>query len=233
MNKYAWIGLIGLTASCKMTTQPRSNAASTGVVRALGVDADFEDAVVGVLPDGWRVAETNGAGLPATWKVDADGEGKDANRFVRVTDAKNTGATFNVLLSKSEIAADFELSVKVRADSGAEDQGGGVIWRARGASDYYVVRWNPLEKNLRTYKVERGRRSMLASVDVDARADAWHELAVRARGDEYEISFGGKRVSIVDDATFMGDGHFGFWTKADAATSFDDLHVDWKEETAR
>ncbi|MCE9595762.1 MAG: hypothetical protein K8S98_16355 [Planctomycetes bacterium] len=233
MKRYAWICLVGLTASCNLPRAQRSNAASTGVVRALGVDADFEDAVVGVLPDGWRVAETNGAGTPATWKVDQEGEGKDANRFVRLAETKNAGATFNVLLSKSEIAADFELSVKLRADSGAEDQGGGVVWRAQGANDYYVARWNPLEKNLRTYKVEHGRRSMLSSVDVDANVKDWHELAVRARGDEFEISFGTKRVAIVDDATFLGDGHFGLWTKADAATSFDDLHVDWKEETAR
>lgn len=230
MRGQGWIVALTLLAGCQ-TRQASTQAESTGVLRALNVAASFEDAVVGVLPDGWKPVETQGTGTPGVWKVDQDADGK--NRFVRFGETSNRGATFNVLLSKSEIAADFELAVKVRADGGVEDQGGGVVWRASGQNDYYVARWNPLEKNLRTYKVERGRRTMLSNVDLDADAKAWHELGVRARGDEFEIHFDGKRVAIVDDATFMRAGYYGFWTKADAATSFDDLRVNWTEETKR
>lgn len=225
------IAALACAAGCKLQANAPTRAESTGVMRALGVAANFEDAVVGVLPDGWKPVETNGTGTPGVWKVDADADGK--NRCVRFGETTNRGATFNVLLSKTEIAADFELSVKVRADGGVEDQGGGVVWRASGQNDYYVARWNPLEKNLRTYKVERGRRTMLSSVDVDADPKEWHELAIRSRGDEHEVSFDKKRIAIVDDATFMNDGSYGFWTKADAATSFDDLRVNWTEETKR
>ncbi|MCC6408807.1 MAG: hypothetical protein IT453_16715 [Planctomycetes bacterium] len=232
MNKLFGICIIGLLGGCKLNHAAPTGAETTGVVRALGVAANFEDAVVDALPDGWKIVETNGTGTPATWKVVESG-GKDPNRCVALTETKNRGATFNVLLSKSEIGADCELSIKVRADGGAEDQGGGVLWRASGANDYYVARWNPLEKNLRTYKVERGRRTMLSSVDVEADPKEWHELGIRARGDEYEISFDRKRVAIVDDATFLGAGHFGLWTKADATTSFDDLRVAWTEITER
>jgi hypothetical protein len=233
MRNLIWILALGLVAGCKLEKRTQTNAETTGVVRALGVAASYDDATVGLLPDGWKILETHGTGTPAVWKIDEDKDGKNVNRFVRLAESKNRGATFNVLLSKSEIGADFELSVRLRADGGAEDQGGGVVWRASGPNDYYVTRWNPLEKNVRTYKVERGRRTMLSSVDVDADARGWHELALRVRGDEHEVSFDKKRVAIVDDATYMDAGRFGFWTKADATTSFDDLRVSWTEITER
>ncbi len=43
----------------------------------------------------------------------------------------------------------------LRAHTGKEDQGGGLIWRRRDANNYYIARYNPLERNFRVYYVNR------------------------------------------------------------------------------
>jgi hypothetical protein len=55
--------------------------------------------------------------------------------------------------------------------------------------------------------------------------DAWHELRIKAAGGKFQVALDGVDYLSVDDATFVDRGRIGFWTKADAATSFDDLTV--------
>ena len=99
-----------------------------------------------------------------------------------------------------------------------------MIWRARDAANYYIARWNPLEDNLRVYKVVGSKRTQLGSVGTTVKS-GWHQLGVRARGHHIEVWFDGALVLGIDDATFPGGGRVGLWTKADAATSFDDFSV--------
>lgn len=120
---------------------------------------------------------------------------------------------------------DGTLDVKLCARSGKEDQGGGLLWRAKGPDDYYVVRLNPLESNLRLYTVKDGNREMLASADVPAAVGQWHQLRVEHRGEHIRCAIDGRFVIDLSDATFPEPGGIGVWTKADAATDFDDLVV--------
>src|SRR5687767_7657977 len=60
---------------------------------------NFDDAASGTLPKGWTVAETKGAGTPATWQVDVlkdDAKQKQAMK-VSTTNKENV---FNILLSE-------------------------------------------------------------------------------------------------------------------------------------
>jgi hypothetical protein len=98
-----------------------------------------------------------------------------------------------------------------------------VVWRVRDASNYYVARWNPLEKNLRAYKVEGGKRTMFKSATVEAEGGQWHEIGIKMKGTKGEVSFDGKRLLEFEDATFAKGGKVGLWTKADACSSFDEL----------
>ena len=182
----------------------------------------FEESTVGGLPAGWAPAETNPDGSPATWSI-ADGE--DAAQgagYLRVA-TENTGSTYNLLLTTDAYPADLELAVWLRADSGAEDRGGGLMWRARDADNYWVTRWNPKEKNLRLYLVEDGKRRQIAGVELDVEAGAWHELRVIARGDAATVLFDGAELLVGKDPALADGGRIGFWTKADAAVSFDAL----------
>ena len=71
--------------------------------------------------------------------------------------------------------ADVDVAVKFRPISGKEDASGGVIFRARDAKNYYLVRANGLEDNFRLYTMKDGRRSQIATSKVEApKLGDWH-----------------------------------------------------------
>jgi uncharacterized membrane protein YkoI len=185
----------------------------------------FEDMSPGSTPKGFAVAETNGTNQPAAWSVVRDNAAAEGKQVLSVKSA-NAGQTFNMLLSENAFPANLELAVKLRADSGEEDQGGGLVWRARDEKNYYITRWNPLESNLRIYKVEDGKRTQLQSARIEAPGGAtWHTLGVRVHGAKMRVDFDGKALLEIEDATFTNPGKVGLWTKADASCSFDSLAI--------
>jgi len=191
---------------------------------ATGQELHFNDVRTGTLPEGFGVEETYGVGQPARWQILEDPTG-ERGKYLALSETVNKGRTYNLLLSDSTFPANVEMSVLVRAESGVEDQGGGLMWRALDSENYYVTRWNPLEDNLRVYRVVAGDRQQLMSAKVSVDAKAWHEVSVSHHGDRIRIGFDGEVLLDLRDTTFQAAGRVGLWTKADAATSFDDLMV--------
>jgi hypothetical protein len=192
---------------------------------ASGAKLDFEDTAVGALPKAWRAAETSGRGKPGSWRVEERADAPSGKRVLSLAATGNSGSTFNMVLSDAPFPADLALSVRIHANTGSEDQGGGLVWRAKDAGNYYLARWNPLEDNLRCYKVVDERRSMFKSVDLKADPKVWHRLAIAMQGKKCTITFDDKELLEFEDDTFTQPGRVGVWTKADAASSFDDLEV--------
>jgi hypothetical protein len=177
------------------------------------------------LPAGFDPTETGGGGTPASWRTERAEDAPDGKR-VLVVESQNRKLTFNLLMRRGATAADLTVSAAIKAWKGAEDQGGGLVWRAKDAANYYVARWNPLERNLRLYTVVDGKRSTpMKSVEIDADAAAWHELKVTMIGPRIVVRFDGKVVIEAEDATFQRGGAVGLWTKADASTRFDSFRV--------
>ena len=127
---------------------------------------DFESDEPGKIAKGF----SNEVGL---WEVTKDGD-----NHVLYQKAKNDDSTFNVALIQGTSFKDIDLSVRLKAVAGEVDRGGGLIWRAKDKDNYYLCRYNPLEDNYRVYKVEKGKRTQLASVKVPG-DEAWHKLRVR------------------------------------------------------
>jgi len=175
---------------------------------------NFDSGKTGTIPDGF----TNEAG---EWKVVADPIAPSKPNVLAQL-AKNSGSTFNLILITDTNYKDVDISAKMKAVAGNEDQGGGLVWRARDAKNYYVARYNPLEDNYRIYKVEKGRRIQLQSTDIK-HSDGWHLLRVTMEGDRIQCYYDGKIYLDVQDSTFQEAGRIGLWTKADAQTHFDDL----------
>lgn len=184
----------------------------------------FEDAAVGKLPAGWVADATRRVGPLATWEV-AESAGAPSPKQALSLSYPNHKQydSFNLCWSPEVRLLDGTLEVSVCARSGKEDQGGGLLWRAQGPNDYYVVRLNPLESNLRLYTVKAGNREMLASADAPAKANAWYRIRVTHIGNDIRVALDGKELLAVQDDTFGNAGGIGVWTKADAATDFDDL----------
>lgn len=153
----------------------------------------------------------------------ADGEAPSKPNVIAQT-AKSSGPTFNLALIEGSSHKDLVLEVKMKPAAGEIDQGGGLVWRARDAKNYYLARFNPLEDNFRVHKVADGKRSQLQSAELEA-ADGWHTLKIEMAGERIQCFFDGKRRLEVKDDTFKDAGQIGLWTKADAQTRFDDLEV--------
>jgi len=177
---------------------------------------DFDSDKTGEIPEGF----TNEVG---DWKVISDSTAPSKPNVLAQL-AKNSVSTFNIILITNTSYKNVELSVKIKAITGKEDQGGGVVWRAKDTKNYYVARYNPHEDNYRVYKVEKGRRSQLQSADFK-HSEGWHTLRVTMHGDRIEGYYDGKKYLDVKDSTFGEWGQIGLWTKADAQSHFDDLTV--------
>jgi hypothetical protein len=194
----------------KAASTPVATTSSPPQARPEPTRWSFDGLAAGTLPSGW-IAVTG------RWQV------TEQNALRQV--AENETRVFNLVLADAR-AKDLSLRVKVRAVSGKTDQGGGLVWRALDPKNYYIARYNPLEKNFRAYAVRGGTRTQLASADVELPGDARIALEVRMLGDHLEASINGKKYLDVRDTTFSGSGAIGLWTKADAVTEFDDLELE-------
>ena len=181
----------------------------------------------GSLPAGFRAETTGSARYTAVWEVVPDSQAPSPPNVLRITSIKApSGGQFNLCWSKGITFRNGTIEVMVRADSGHIDQGGGPVWRVIDRKNYYVARLNPLEDNFRLYYVKRGRRVMLASADVQGiRQGMWFSLRITVDGDHITGWVNGQRLIDVRDSTFPGSGGVGLWTKADAASSFDNMVI--------
>lgn len=183
---------------------------------------NFDEAPVGRVPPGWTPRQTR-EGTLATWEVAADPHAVSRPNVLRLAKTENTGQTYNLMVADEPRVTDLDLRVHVRADSGDEDQGGGPIWRCQDENNYYICRLNPLEGNFRVYKVLAGKRTQLASADIEAETQRWYLLRAVMVGNRITCYVDGKHLLTAMDDTFVQPGQVGLWTKADAATSFDDM----------
>lgn len=186
----------------------------------------FDDVASGTLPEGWKAEGTNPRGPVATWAVEADSNPPSQPNVLALTDTKrSSGGTYNLFWTDRVEFEDGTIEIKVKAGTGREDQGGGPIWRVQDRNNYYIARWNPLEDNFRVYYVKDGRRVQLGSARVKADPAQWHIIRIEQRGNEIECYLDGALLLKVEDKTFPGPGGVGLWTKADAASFFDDVSV--------
>jgi hypothetical protein len=171
---------------------------------------DFEQDELGKIAKGF----TNEVGR---WEVAQDGD-----NHVLFQKAKNEDATFNVALVDGTSYKDLDLSVKLKAVAGDVDRGGGVVWRAKDAKNYYIARYNPLEDNFRVYKVQDGKRTQFQSAKIPG-DEKWHTLRVTMAGVKITCYLDGQKHLETEDSTFSDAGMIGLWSKADAQSYFDDL----------
>lgn len=181
---------------------------------------DFANSELNKTPADWQSDQT-GPGDPPSWIVVADATAAGGRRVLAQTstDAVNR-RRYPVCVCRPLTFKDVEVSVRFKPISGKVDQCGGVIVRYQDKDNYYVVRANTLEENVRFYKVEKGKRSLIAGIPAKVSPGQWHTLSLLAYGERFIATFDGKPLEAGDD-TFTGPGKIGLWTKADAVTHFD------------
>jgi len=164
-------------------------------------------------------------GRPAgDWKVLETDRAKSPSRVLGQLMGKGAEHAYKTALIDGTKSADIELEVSFLPVDGKADMGGGLIWRATDDRNYYLTRANPLEQNIRIYRVVKGVRQMLKNFDQIIDVRQWHTLRVVTRGCQIQVFFDDKQVFDLCDQTFT-TGQVGLWTKSDAITYFDDLRL--------
>ena len=190
---------------------------------AVAQPVDFNANSVGASPKGWTITMT-GKGT-SRWTVERDDTAPSKGQVLK----QSGKATYPLALKDGTSIKDGFVEVKFKAIAGAEDRAAGLVWRAKDANNYYVVRANALENNVVLYKTVNGARSSLDivgqkggyGVKVPVPANQWHMLRVDFAGTRFRVTFNGKPLFEVEDGTFREPGMVGLWTKADSVTVFD------------
>ena len=183
----------------------------------------FADAPLGVVPKDFEPMQT-GSGEPGRWEVVEDDKASGGRAVAQVSPTP-TENRFPLLIHMPTVPADVEVRTKIRPVSGKVDQAGGIAVRLLDPNNYYIVRSNALEGNVRFYKVVGGKRQQLAGANIPVASDQWHDLKLRAQGDRFTVWFNDKEIFSANDLAFHAPGKVGFWTKADSVTGFDSLDI--------
>ncbi len=187
--------------------------------------ADFTNDVVGAAPKGWTATMT-GRGDPK-WTIEKDDSAPSKSNVLK----QSGKAIYPLALKVGTSLRNGFVAVSFKAVSGSEDRAGGLIWRAKDANNYYVVRANALEDNVVLYKTVNGVRSSLDivgrkggyGVNLPVPAGKWHRLRVDFAGSRFKVVFNGNPIFEVEDGIFSEAGQVGLWTKADSVTVFDEF----------
>jgi hypothetical protein len=185
---------------------------------------NFDREQPGTLPSEFSIA-TLFDGRPAgNWQVLATDRAKSPPYVLAQLMAKGAEHAYKVVLIKEVIASDLNLDVSFLPIQGQADMGGGLIWRAADDRNYYLARANPLEQNIRVYRVVKGVRHLLENFNQTINVKRWHTLRITHQGCRMIIFYDDKQVFDLCDETFHS-GTIGLWTKSDAVTYFDNLQL--------
>lgn len=196
----------------------------SGTVGGETVKLDFETAEVGRLPAGFSPALT-GRGDPGAWRILDDPTAPSGGKVLAQTSTAKTSYRFPLCVYDQLTATDVTVSVRFKAVTGTVDQAAGLVARFKDKDNYYIVRANALEHNVRLYKVERGDRKQFAGVDVKVPSGQWQRLTLDVKGTHFKVLLNDTLLFEADDTTFRDAGKVGLWTKADSVSYFDDLTI--------
>jgi hypothetical protein len=178
---------------------------------------------IGKPPAGFDFART-GQGGPPRWVVVSD-PGASGGRAIEQSSTDRTDYRFPLAIYRAVSARNVEVSLRFKAIAGSVDRAGGIAVRVTDPNNYYVVRANALEDNVRFYRVIKGERRQIEGADLKVPANEWHTLALKADGDRFTVTYNGKQLYTATDRTFDAAGAVALWTKADSVTRFDSIAI--------
>ena len=196
---------------------------TTGLTQTGVIMIAIDKMIVGAAPADFEFART-GQGGPAQWTVAADATAS-GGRAIEQTSTDTTDYRFPLAIYQKMSARNADLTVHFKPVAGKVDQAGGIAVRLSDADNYYVVRANALEDNVRFYRVVKGQREQLEGASTKVTANEWHQLGLRAEGERFTVTFDGKQLFTASDRTFASAGKMALWTKADSVTRFDRIEI--------
>jgi hypothetical protein len=215
LNKFGFAAAI---AACAIAC-----AASAGLAQQRTTMIAIEKMDVGGPPPGFEFART-GQGGPGQWVVVNDPTATGGHA-IEQSSADQTDNRFPLAIYSPLSVKNIAAVVRFKSVAGKIDRAAGVVVRLIDPNNYYVVRANALEDNVRFYRVVKGRREQIEGANLKVSANEWHTLGLKAEGDRFTVTFDGKQLFTTSDRTFTEAGRFALWTKADSVTRFDRIEI--------
>jgi hypothetical protein len=138
-----------------------------------------------------------GQGAPGQWLVVSE-DGAYRGIAIAQISQDRTDYRFPLAIYQPATLKNGTVSVRFKPVSGEIDQAGGIAARLTTPNDYYLVRANALEDNVRFYRVVKGRRQQLAGTNIKVASGVWHTLDLRADGSHFTVSFDGTQMFTAD-----------------------------------
>jgi hypothetical protein len=192
----------------------------------------FDRAMVGKVPPQWSVPAGNGS-VPH-WEVRKDPSAPTQPYVFAQVSSNPRLDEFSLAILNSMSVRDGDISVRLKAVSGHEDQGGGLVFRYRDERNYYLVRADSHNGEVAVYKVENGRCTPIrprgvSPADIGVKhtlqPNTWNILKVSVRGSRFQVYVNHRRLLQADDSSFTSAGKVGLMTVADSITYFNDFRV--------
>lgn len=114
---------------------------------------------VGAPPADFQFART-GQGSESRWTVVSDPT-SFGGQVIEQSSTDRTDYRFPLAIFNSIVAKNVDVSISFKSVAGRVDQAGGIAVRVLDADNYYVVRANALEDNVRFYRLVKGRREQI------------------------------------------------------------------------
>lgn len=203
------------------TTKPSADAKPVLIdFESIGVDVDGA-------PGGFTAAMTGG-GDPQGWRIEAAEGPSDGTGGSKVLARRSKDASENrspICVYDDISARDVDVTVQFQALSGTFEKSAGVIVRYQDNDNYYVLRGNAHEGNVRLYKVIDGKLEPIEERSTAVTVGQWHKLRLVARGDAFEAFLDDVPLFIAKDAAIDKSGKVGLWARSDSEALFDDLRI--------
>jgi len=184
----------------------------------------METMKVGSAPADFEFART-GQGGPSRWVVIDDATAA-SQRAIEQSSADRTDNRFPLAIYQPVTAKNVEVTIRFKPVAGKVDQAGGIAVRVTSPNDYYLVRANALEDNVRFYRIVKGRREQLATADIKVASGQWHTLGLKAENDRFTVVFNGNTLHATNDRALPNPGRVALWTKSDSVTRFDQISIE-------
>jgi hypothetical protein len=191
--------------------------------QAAPVVVDIAQMPAGAAPLGFDFGRT-GRGTVGLWRV-VEEKTAAGGKAIASDGQDKTDYRFPLAMYRPVSARDVDVTVHFKPVAGTVDQAGGIAVRVISPDDYYVVRANALENNVRFYRVTHGSRRQLEGFDTKVASGQWHTLGLRAEGNRFIVSFDGRELFFTEDDTYSDVGQVALWTKADSLTLFDRIEI--------
>lgn len=223
MDRPLFFALIVLLILVAIVASAMTGGGSSVSAQAAAVVVAIAKMDVGKPPDDFDFART-GQGSPAQWMV-TDDPSATGSRAIEQSSTDRTDYRFPLAIYRPVSAKNLDVSLRFKAVAGSVDQAGGIALRLADPDNYYVVRANALEDNVRFYRVTSGRRVQIAGVNTKVSGREWHTLGLKVDGDHFIITYDDKEVFQAIDNIITAAGRVALWTKADSVTRFDRIEI--------